>query len=128
LDEVMKVTKLPPGEAIGARDRSRGSVVLKGLDEGKAQLIADLEPWTMRTEVWRYVSWEDLEDYLRLGWLPTALPEPHGHYRCGCVWRCPCPCVEPTANRQLTADMFRWRNICRDNEYVPPAAHMMSRQ
>jgi hypothetical protein len=32
----------------------------------------------MRTEVWRYVSWEDLEDYLCLGWLPIALPDPHG--------------------------------------------------
>ena len=65
--------------------------------------VGPINLWTMRTEVWRYVTWEDLEDYLRLGWLPTPLPEPHGHYRCGCVWRCSCPCVEPQPARDLPA-------------------------
>jgi hypothetical protein len=77
----------------------------------------------MRTEVWRYVSWEDLEDYLRLGWLPTALPEPHGHYRCGVVWRCPCPCLEPQSDGHLPATRVATPQLIGDPEphtFQPP--------
>jgi hypothetical protein len=48
------------------------------------------------TRTYRYVAWEWLDDYFRLGWcFSFALPPHHAEYGCACEWLCACPMMEP---------------------------------
>ena len=50
----------------------------------------------MREEVVRFVTWDRVEGYLVLGWLPVGHGYPyHDKFGCICIWRCQCRCVEP---------------------------------
>jgi hypothetical protein len=50
----------------------------------------------MKSRTYRYVAWEWLDDYLRLGWcFSFALPPHHAEYGCACEWLCACPIAEP---------------------------------
>lgn len=43
----------------------------------------------------KYVRFADVEDYLKIGWLPFEKPlhYPHGDYSIGMIWVCDCKCV-----------------------------------
>jgi hypothetical protein len=46
--------------------------------------------------IFRFVTWDRLADYERLGWLPVAdLGHYHGQWSVLCEWLCDCRCVEP---------------------------------
>lgn len=43
------------------------------------------------TRIFRYVAWQQFDDYLRLGWLPVAdLGSPHNEWSVLCQWLCRC--------------------------------------
>ena len=55
----------------------------------------------MMEKVFKYVSWSDLDDFLRCGWLPIAdLGMPHGQWSFLCEWRCRCAMPLPNKVRQ----------------------------
>lgn len=58
--------------------------------------LAEIAAHPERLRTFRYVSWNDLEDYLRLGWLPAAdLGPTHGEWSTLCEWLCQCEQVTP---------------------------------
>jgi hypothetical protein len=49
-----------------------------------------------RERIFHYATWSQLDDYLRLGWLPVAdLGQPHGQWATLCEWLCDCPALCP---------------------------------
>jgi hypothetical protein len=50
--------------------------------------------------IFRYVTWEQLDDYLRLGWCPAYdLGPVHRRYSIACEWVCACRPVEPETKK-----------------------------
>jgi hypothetical protein len=51
-----------------------------------------------RNEVFHIVRWNQLDDFLALGWMMVAdLGDVHGRWSCLCEWRCACRMVTPHA-------------------------------
>lgn len=50
------------------------------------------------TGLYRYVTHDRVDDYMRLGWLWCApLGRPHGEWSCLMRWLCSCDAKEPRA-------------------------------
>lgn len=49
----------------------------------------------------RWVMFDRVPDYLRLGWLalPTLEGTGHGLYSAHCIWLCECRAVEPSGDK-----------------------------
>ena len=46
----------------------------------------------VRTGTYRYVRWDRIDEFHRLGWMVVAdLGPTHGHWSV-LMWRCDCPC------------------------------------
>ena len=46
--------------------------------------------------IFRFVQWDRLADYERIGWLTVAdLGDYHGRHGVLCQWLCDCACIEP---------------------------------
>lgn len=56
----------------------------------------------------RWVSIEDVFDYLRLGWMPhdTLAGTIHGDWSVHVEWRCGCRPVEPAGTRGRSSEAF----------------------
>lgn len=46
----------------------------------------------MKTRTLKLITWDRLDDWLRLGWLVVdTLPMPHARWSCLGEWLCDCP-------------------------------------
>lgn len=63
----------------------------------------------MKTSWYRYVVHRRVDDYLLLGWVPTAALEGtyHGNYSMLMFWPCACKAREPVENTDLIGNKAR---------------------